>query len=1212
MSLNKAYRAVVTRQTDEHVWFNFVGETGVELAAPRGSKDMEVGTPTVVKQLDNGKWFIADAASWSAGGGPLAVEVSVDARNIATFTWKVSARTNNTSLELQSLELDRSWRAVGVITPRATTYMQGRYVSSPLSILRSVYRVRLRLTDGTLGPWTEFSPIGVPTPRVSVTSSTTIRVNWEPPDTADTYRLQIIHTIAQGVFRTVVDRRVSSADGTAGVNITLSTFGRHTAFLYTSTGIRSQGARFNTRDTRPRPSAPSVSVSGRVATVTWLASDNATNLSVENTDTGTLSLQNFDVTGATRQQVTLPRDGAYVAVLSNSDGLSGPGTRFTVGDVVEVVPKPPSLAATISGRTITFTWNPPSDATTYNLQLTTAGGSTFTTAQTVIASSAEADVTVTADGEYMARLEDRGQFGDVLTFTVGKTTVPETPIQPPTMPDPDPDPDPEPDPDPDPTPEPETPVPPTLTASVNNLTVTLTWTAPSEAASYTLQITDVGTSTFKDFASNIASATATYTATLTTAGAYKARLVDGTTEGASTSFTLTEPPTPTPPSLRAQVVDNNVLLSWTAPTVATTYTLQVSGAGNTQFADEAAGIRSGRQSYVITRTAGTYQARLVDRGVNGSAVSFTVAEETTPTPVEPTIPTPPSMSATVRGRTVTFRWAAPSRAATYTLEMTGADNTTFAVEQTGVRSSATRATVQLAAGGKYQARLVEGTSEGRAVSFQSAYTPPALQLDVGGYEALTNGWRVVFEWATPSTAATTYDIQLTGADSNTFSTVFDDVRSGSDGQIETLTSPGGYQARLVDRGVAGPTSSFDLPANISATTSGSQVNYVWTSPGTDAEYSLQVTSAYGTTFATTAAGIPSGDGRLSGAIVTPGVYQARLSADGVAGKPTVFSILPSFGDITWSTDNSGATASNPARVFFRWSQPDTDTRTLQLQRFVVGSWQNVRTFDAPLRSGSNQRGQRILLDVTTERNSPSMVNTSTSFRLVDGSNEGFFSNLNMTIPAIAAPAASSLDYSQGSAVDVVFAEPTRLLSPLVSWTTLSTGGSLGYVLQARQLSPSRGSWSDVSPASYTRASQLALGTWDFRYRVTPATRIGHLAVLTGDSAFSPSTNVIVAAPPAVPPLPTVTRSLSGINVVYNMSWTPPAVATTYRVHLFRLEPGPGVLYGDWEVASGDGRFFLGRASGGPPGAQWAVRLIDRGVDGPLTAFRTDSKDLLRT
>lgn len=56
--------ALVTRQTEEHIWFILAQDTNqVEHYALRGAADVPVNLPIVVEQIEPGLWFISDPTS---------------------------------------------------------------------------------------------------------------------------------------------------------------------------------------------------------------------------------------------------------------------------------------------------------------------------------------------------------------------------------------------------------------------------------------------------------------------------------------------------------------------------------------------------------------------------------------------------------------------------------------------------------------------------------------------------------------------------------------------------------------------------------------------------------------------------------------------------------------------------------------------------------------------------------------------------------------------------------------------------------------------------------------------------------------------------------------------------------------------------------------------------------------------------------------------
>ena len=61
-----AFEAVVTRQTETHIFFTFAQDANsVEMFAARGVADLEAGTRIIVETFTPGLWFISDTTSLS-------------------------------------------------------------------------------------------------------------------------------------------------------------------------------------------------------------------------------------------------------------------------------------------------------------------------------------------------------------------------------------------------------------------------------------------------------------------------------------------------------------------------------------------------------------------------------------------------------------------------------------------------------------------------------------------------------------------------------------------------------------------------------------------------------------------------------------------------------------------------------------------------------------------------------------------------------------------------------------------------------------------------------------------------------------------------------------------------------------------------------------------------------------------------------------------
>ena len=63
-----AYVAIVTRQTDDHIWFRFPQDvSGTEAFCLRGFARVQPGLEIVVDQLEPGLWYISDPTSLVEG-----------------------------------------------------------------------------------------------------------------------------------------------------------------------------------------------------------------------------------------------------------------------------------------------------------------------------------------------------------------------------------------------------------------------------------------------------------------------------------------------------------------------------------------------------------------------------------------------------------------------------------------------------------------------------------------------------------------------------------------------------------------------------------------------------------------------------------------------------------------------------------------------------------------------------------------------------------------------------------------------------------------------------------------------------------------------------------------------------------------------------------------------------------------------------------------
>ena len=1017
-----AHRATFTRQTTDKIWFVFAQEnTDGEGYVERRTSSAAAGENTVVREIDPGLWYLTDATSLDLRRPPdrpppLTVQLL---GRLARFMWVPPSR-----FAFYDLVIGRTWNArfsglrsssgmYDVLLPLRTpgiytARLEDRGVQGPTLTFRvpnastpgtpfppelflqsgrskfvslrwnepfyatvydlwvqkptgGQYRVqafnlpssdlghnfvveeegiyRAFLQDGVVqGPvlqWIVGQFIPIPPPLTATPRLDTVSLTWIPPGINRTYNLLLGTFTELGTVGALTVRASNLASSSAGTVLRGLPAGVYGALLEDSEDSSKRGAitRFEIKQQAAGPPDLTASVNRSEVTLTWPPTVGGERYDLVFTQAGVEVLRRQVEGSAGRDRVTLA-DGVYGARLQNATGISNTVT-FTI-DTSQPPPPPPepptppALSTTVTDLAVRFSWTPPAIDARYNLQLTTAGGSTFSNIATNLFSfDGFINRTLTSYGVYKARLVDSntGKIGPEHTF---RADAP---------PPPKPDPEPEPEPDPDPT-------PPTLAAAVNDLDVTLSWTPPDEPARYHLQLTNAGGRTLRTVTlTPLASSIGFIKRTSLEAGTYRARLRDADTriEGAITTFTIAAPPEPTakPPKLSADVNERRVRLHWTPPGVATKYNLQLTDPDGVVFFTEAFNLASSLGEYITTLEYGTYRARLVDDGALGDFVTFTVARKTVvpddpddPPPVEKPTPRPPSLTATLFGRRVRLTWEPPDEDTFYNMEITGANGIQFNIAARNLASGLGRYETRLTPGATYRARLTDGDTVGPAVRFTLRDFPPPIVVEnlvISGA-----GRTVTFTWKGPP--GDVYDLQITDANGSTYITRVTDVVTGSDGNgrrsYEREFPPGVYRARLTAEGLNGRSASFStvfIPPPISVRVEGNLAVFRWDGSGTPRTFEIWMQDVTGgdeyiiqfnRDFVAQLTSIDSKLGRASVSVVPNNTYRAQLRSEGVPGVPVEFSTPPKL-DVR--------TDGNKAQLI--WDRP---TREREYTLFVDG------------------------------------------------------------------------------------------------------------------------------------------------------------------------------------------------------------------------------------------------------------------------------------
>ena len=981
--MTERQRATFTRQTDEHLWFRFAqeGEDSAEGYVKRRHATANEDDPTIVRSFDSGLWFVNDATSIKltlpTPPAPPALRIIARSGRAITLGWDPPDRFARYDLVVRYVTRSRTFKypgvpsdtgRQGVFLPRLspgtyTARLEERGVPGPtltwtmgseagpsegfppnvdvtvgervdgtdtrrvvfswfepsnfltrydIQLRRTIdqgwsvlvtgissgtslipesyettlapgeYQVRLRSTEELLlGDPTTFI-VGDFVPFPPILSARVVRdsvqLSWAPPAVArDSYEVRISGPDVRSSFRTVATLG-SQAGGHLERGLAPGLYYAH---------IR-DGSRTSLRDTPftifPQTSEPPVLqaevLADRFVRFTWAPTvgGETYELVVTKGGRGVVILRVRGSDGLRLHQFA--EDGTYSARLDDTvTGAIGQTTGFVIDTTrppppPPPPPRPPALTAEITGLRVKLSWVPPSVTARYDLQVTGANNTNFATrASNMLSSDGFRTISVPVEGDYRARLvdTDTGVRGPVLRFTVG------TPL----------------------------PTPPRLRVSNTGLDIVLSWTPPSTATTYNVQLTAVNSIAFGNIATNVASSTGSVSHTVPSAGTYIARLVDRNTPGPETTFTITvevtpetpetpgtpEPRLPDIPDLRASPSGLDVLFTWDAPDVSRRYDIEIAGPGVGEFNIVARDIPSSRERHPETLTqAGTYRARLRDGARAGNSVSFTLEE-----PVEPPSEVP-RLRVSVDGRTAFLTWTRTGEPDTYTVELTTVNTSRFGTQASGIPSGRGRHTITGLASGSYMARLVadDGTV-GVATPFDVAPRPPSPP----DLRATVTGLNVLLQWSAPR-QATTYSVQLRSPGSSVFRTISTrPVESGSELYNFAVPSAGVYAARLVDRGVNGGAVTFlvvDEPPALRATVEAVTVRLRWNIPASQRFFQLWMTDPDSDTLKLVEqlSRVDSKLGLASVSILPGHTYRAQLRDGETEGPILVFRTPPAL------------------------------------------------------------------------------------------------------------------------------------------------------------------------------------------------------------------------------------------------------------------------------------------------------------------------------
>ncbi|GEM_PF-1671957 len=295
-----------------------------------------------------------------------------------------------------------------------------------------------------------------------------------------------------------------------------------------------------------------------------------------------------------------------------------------------------------------------------------------------------------------------------------------------------------------------------LTAQASDGQVSLTWMPASVVTSYQINYGPAGSSPTTIFVSNTSTSTVIAGLTNGTQYFFKIATVNG---GATSALSAAVSATPIPPlplapdGLTASVGNAQIVLTWNAPSNATSYNIYVgtSPGGENLSQPIAASASPYRISSLTNGT--TYYFKV--GAVNNLSGAGPLSAETSATPVAPPVAAPTSVTASPGDTEVLVNWTAVAGATSYTLSYRPAGGSTQSIPAiTGTSYLVTGLTNDTA-----YSFVVAGVNVGGAGPQSAAVSanPTALPAAPDGVTALPKNAKVVLSW-NPVVSANQYNV----------------------------------------------------------------------------------------------------------------------------------------------------------------------------------------------------------------------------------------------------------------------------------------------------------------------------------------------------------------------------------------------------------------------------------------------------------------------
>ena len=775
--------------------------------------------------------YAVDAAGTSAGATTQSaltvpatptLTASVASSSVVNLSWTaVKAVTNYV---LQNSPDGTNWTSIA--TQTGTTYSNTNLTAD------TAYYYQVMALDAT-GGGAANSPVMVTT-RLAAPSGLTptaasageIDLTWTSETGATNYIIQ--RSTNNTVWTTLVPSPALTSASTSYADTSVLP---GSTYYYTIIGVDASGnsAPAATQMALTQPAVPNLTAtvaSASSVNLAWNAVKGATSYIVQNSPDGTNWAPIATQAGTSYTNSMLSGDTQYYYQVMAVDA-TGDGAPNTAISVTTLLAAPSGLGASASSSTeIDLTWTSETDATTYLIQRSTNGTlwTTLTPSPALTsASTSYADTSVLPGTTYYYSIKGVDAVGaSAPAGTQTALTVPGAPA---------------------------------LTATVASAnSVNLTWGPVTGATSYVVANSPDGTN-WTPISTQAGTSYTNSMLSADTAYYYQVTPLDATGGGVASNNPLVTTLLAAPSPLTTMVASaNEIDLSWTAETDATTYTIQRS-TNQTVWTTltPSPALNSASTSYADTSVAPgtTYYYRLFSLDLAGTSAAATSTAST--------VPATPTLNATVASAgSVNLAWTAAKGATAYVLQGSPDGSTwTPLVTQAGTTYTNTSLTADTAY--YYQVMGVDSTGTGAANTASMVTTFLAAPSGLAASVASAN--EVDLTWSS-ETDATNYVIQRS-VNGTVWTTLAPNpaLTSASTSYADTTAQAGTsyyYSITSVNaHGSSAPATSvpaLTVPATptLAATvTSANQVNLVWTPELGATLYKLQ-SSPDGSTWTTIA------------------------------------------------------------------------------------------------------------------------------------------------------------------------------------------------------------------------------------------------------------------------------------------------------------------------------------------------------------------------